>query len=52
MMPKRYGWGIHYNREGKIALYGKESPEYDHFTSGKMTKRSIELCINILKKSR
>ncbi|UQZ36032.1 hypothetical protein C2I18_22370 [Paenibacillus sp. PK3_47] len=34
MLPKRYGWGVHYNREGKIALYAKESPEYDHFTSG------------------
>ncbi|MNC20276.1 hypothetical protein D3C76_86100 [compost metagenome] len=34
MLPKKYGWGIHYNQEGKIALYGKESPEYDQFTSG------------------
>lgn len=34
MLPKRYGWGVHYNAEGKIALYAKESPEYDHFTSG------------------
>lgn len=33
MLPKRYGWGMHFNAEGKIALYGKESPEYDHFTS-------------------
>lgn len=37
MLPKRYGWGIHYNHEGKIALYGKESPEYDHFTSGRVS---------------
>ncbi|KWX71357.1 DUF6157 family protein [Paenibacillus jilunlii] len=34
MLPKKYGWGIHYNAEGKIAIYGKESPEYDHYTSG------------------
>ncbi len=33
MLPKRYGWGVHFNAEGKIALYAKESPEYDHFTS-------------------
>ncbi|OME62992.1 hypothetical protein BSK59_01210 [Paenibacillus odorifer] len=33
LLPKRFGWGIHYNGEGKIALYGKESPEYDYFTS-------------------
>ena len=25
---KRYGWGIHNNAEGKIALIAVESPEY------------------------
>ncbi|MEK4064092.1 DUF6157 family protein [Paenibacillus sp. FSL H3-0321] len=30
---QRYGWGVHFNAEGKISLYAKESPEYDHFTS-------------------
>lgn len=34
MLPKRYGWGVHYNAEGMIALYAKGSPEYAHFTSG------------------
>jgi hypothetical protein len=34
MLPKKYGWGIHYDAEGKIALYAKESPQYDHYTSG------------------
>ncbi|AIQ51992.1 DUF6157 family protein [Paenibacillus sp. FSL R7-0331] len=33
MLPKCYGWGIHYDAAGKIAIYGKESPEYDKFTS-------------------
>lgn len=33
LLPKRFGWGVHYNADGKIALYGKESPEYDYFTS-------------------
>lgn len=33
MLPKKYGWGIHYDTEGKIALYAKESPEYDYYTS-------------------
>ncbi|OMC90617.1 hypothetical protein BJP46_11555 [Paenibacillus odorifer] len=33
LLPKRFGWGVHYNGEGKIALYGKESPKYDYFTS-------------------
>ena len=27
-LPKRWGWGIHYNRERKIALFGCETEEY------------------------
>jgi Family of unknown function (DUF6157) len=27
-LAKRYGWGIHNNTEGKIALVAVESPEY------------------------
>lgn len=27
-LAKRYGWGIHHNEEGKIALYGMETDEY------------------------
>lgn len=27
-LGKRYGWGIHYNQEGKIAIYGVGSEEY------------------------
>ena len=30
-LTKRYGWGIHNNKEGKIALYGVETPEYQKF---------------------
>ncbi|WP_340022601.1 DUF6157 family protein [Paenibacillus sp. FSL K6-1096] len=33
MLPKKFGWGLHYNAEGKIALYARESPEYDYYTS-------------------
>lgn len=28
-LTKRYGWGIHSNAEGKIAMYGVETPEYE-----------------------
>ena len=28
-LAKRYGWGIHNNAEGKIALIAIESPEYE-----------------------
>ncbi len=27
-LGKRYGWGIHHDAEGKVALYAMESPEY------------------------
>jgi hypothetical protein len=35
MLPKKYGWGLHFDAEGKIALYGKESPEYQRFLENK-----------------
>lgn len=28
-LPKRYGYGIHFNEEGKAALYGVNTAEYD-----------------------
>ena len=28
-----YGWGIHCDADGRVALYGVESPEYAHFVS-------------------
>jgi len=34
MLPKRYGWGIHFNSEGKLALIPMESPEYRRFIDG------------------
>ncbi|MFF2093203.1 DUF6157 family protein [Paenibacillus sp. NPDC058174] len=34
MLPKKYGWGIHFNAEGKLALYEVGSPEYERFASG------------------
>ena len=27
-LPKRYGWGIHSDKDGKIALFGRETAEY------------------------
>ncbi|WP_199621370.1 DUF6157 family protein [Paenibacillus alkalitolerans] len=34
LLPKKYGWGVHFNDEGKIALYGMETPEYERFDNG------------------
>lgn len=28
MLPKRYGWGAHYDCNGRIALYGRETEAY------------------------
>ena len=28
-LAKRYGWGFHFNPEGKVALIPSESPEYE-----------------------
>ncbi len=30
-LTKKYGWGAHYNADGKIALYPMESTEYQAF---------------------
>ncbi len=27
-LTKRYGWGVHYNADGKIAIFGIETNEY------------------------
>lgn len=32
MLAKRYGWGIHYDQDGKIAIYAVDSKEYAQFT--------------------
>jgi Family of unknown function (DUF6157) len=34
-LPKRYGWGVHYDGCGRLALYAMESEEYQHFAEGK-----------------
>lgn len=37
-LTKKYGWGAHYNSEGKIALYPVESSEYQQFCEDGATK--------------
>lgn len=34
-LTKRYGWGIHCNEEGKIAMFGSETNEYQKFVGNK-----------------
>jgi hypothetical protein len=35
MLPKRYGWGAHYDQRGRIALYGAETDAYRCFAARK-----------------
>ncbi|WP_257669911.1 DUF6157 family protein [Parapedobacter tibetensis] len=37
-LTKRYGWGVHHNEEGKIALYGCETEAYGRFLNDKHIK--------------
>ena len=37
-LTKRYGWGIHCNQDGKIALYGCNTPEYRQLSEDKNLK--------------
>jgi hypothetical protein len=32
-LPKRYGWGIHFDSDGKMALFAKDSTEYTSFVN-------------------
>lgn len=34
-LPKKYGWGIHFDVEGKTAIYPMESAAYRQFTQSK-----------------
>ncbi len=37
-LTKRYGWGVHYDKEGKMAIYSAESAEYKKFSKDKSLK--------------
>lgn len=34
-LTKRYGWGVHSDKNGKIAIYGCETAEYKKFSADK-----------------
>lgn len=35
-LPKRYGWGVHHDAKGRIALVAVGSEEYRRFAAGKV----------------
>jgi Family of unknown function (DUF6157) len=37
-LTKRYGWGVHSNESGKIALFGCETPEYQALVDNEAIK--------------
>jgi hypothetical protein len=38
-LTKRYGWGVHNNAEGKIAIYAVDSAEYKKLAKDKLLKQ-------------
>ncbi len=36
MLPKKYGWGIHFDETGRMALVAMESPDYRRFAEGEV----------------
>ena len=37
-LTKRYGWGVHNDKDGKIAIFGAESTEYKKLSNDKSLK--------------
>lgn len=37
-LTKRYGWGVHHNEKGKIALFGRETEAYQKLVKDKNLK--------------
>jgi len=42
-LTKRYGWGIHNNEDGKIAIYGAETKEYKKFVADSSLKKVMAM---------
>lgn len=34
MLPKKYGWGVHYDSDGRLAIYAMETEQYRQFAEG------------------
>lgn len=38
-LTKRYGWGVHHDQKGRIAIYGAETEEYQNFLNDPEIKK-------------
>jgi hypothetical protein len=45
MLPKKYGWGLHFDAEGRIALVAVESDYYKAFVAGKRAGTVLRVCL-------
>lgn len=41
-LPKKYGWGVHFDKNGNAALYGRESQEYRKLSSAEKQNRGCD----------
>lgn len=37
-LTKRYGWGVHHDKDGKMAIFGAESAQYKKLSKDKTLK--------------
>ncbi|MFD0587922.1 DUF6157 family protein [Paenibacillus sp. GCM10027627] len=51
-LGKKFGWGVHYNEEGKIAIYGMETEEYQLLLERAKTGSGMELQYAVRSKRR
>ena len=45
MLPKKYGWGVHYDAAGKIALHALESEKYQRLSAFGDGVQKVELAM-------
>ena len=38
-LTKKYGWGVHNDENGKVAIYGAETQEYKNFIADEAIKK-------------
>jgi hypothetical protein len=46
-LTKRYGWGVHSDGEGRVAIYARESPEYK-----KLSRDKSLACVKAMRSKR
>jgi hypothetical protein len=42
-LPKKYGWGLHFNAEGKTALVPMESPKYEQLANNRSLTQHLAM---------